>query len=99
MRARLAVLVIVAAVQGCSPTRIRETHLIQARSGNGEIAYYRLTIAGKATLAKSNYRAGLYDSEAIDSLFGSAEPSDNSSVDRQLETRRKEAVNKIAQQY
>jgi hypothetical protein len=85
---------------GCA-TRIRETHIFQARdpAGVGEMAYYRVTIEGDADLAKAHYRAGLYDSEALDALLIGVKTDDANGVDQILERRRREAISQIASKY
>ena len=84
---------------GCGSTEIRESRVLQAVQEDGEIAYYRLLIEGDANLAKTNYRAGLYDAEALDTLLSGVSESDQSAVDQVLERRRREAVASISARY
>ena len=86
---------------GCGTTRFRESHIMQARDQKGNIAYYRLRISADAQLAKTTYRAGLYDAEALDALMGetSSELAGGDTSDRELARERKDAINQIASQY
>lgn len=84
---------------GCGNTQIRESHILQAVQPDGEIAYYRVQIRGDANLAKTNFRAGLYDAEALDALLTGASSNDTASVDQTLERNRRVAVSRISAQY
>jgi hypothetical protein len=90
--------VALAALTGCKTT-IEESRVLQAVQDNGDIAYYRIQLKADAKLAKTHYRAGLYDAEAIDALFGSVKQDDQDAVDQILERRRREAVSKISAEY
>lgn len=86
-------------VIGCGRTEIRERHIFQSVGPDGKIAYYLLEVRGDAQLAKIHYRAGLYDAEALDALFGVTNKDDTSTIDGILERRRREAVEKLSSLY
>ncbi len=83
---------------GCGFTRISETHFLQARSGTGEVNYYRVTIEASSDMAKTEYRSGLYDAYALDSLFGNADDSADG-LEAILARKRVEAVSKAFSDY
>jgi hypothetical protein len=86
------------ACAGCGATSIKERHVVQAADQQGHTAYYRLSLEADADLAKTNYRAGLYDAAAIDALFGNVSPDENT-IDETLERRRREAVDTLSKAY
>lgn len=92
---------LVALVSGCGTTTIRESHLMMTQDKRGSIAYYRLSLSGDAQLAKTTYRAGLYDAEALDALMGetSSELSGGDTSDQVIIRLRKQAINQIGGQY
>ena len=101
-KAKLLLILVLALVStffvGCGQTRIHETHLLQARDAQNNIAYYRVNIKGSANLAKSDYRAGFYDAEALDAVMGEiseqAQP-----LDANFNRKRQEAVAKLQHDY
>jgi hypothetical protein len=71
---------------------------MQASDAQGHVAYYRVSVDANARLAKTNFRAGLYDAAAVDALFGTMS-GDDDTVDQTLERRRREAVDRLAKAY
>ncbi|MDR3457797.1 MAG: hypothetical protein P4N60_10160 [Verrucomicrobiae bacterium] len=88
-------------LSGCGTTTIRESHLMATQDNQGNISYYRLTLAGDANMAKTTYRAGLYDAEALDALMGETSSElDGGDTSSQAITRlRKQAINQIGGEY
>ena len=85
-------------VSGCGFTRVSETHMLQARSSTGEVSYYRVRIEASSDMAKTEYRSGLYDAYALDSLFGNADDSADG-LEAILARKRVEAVSKAFSDY
>jgi len=90
--------ILAATCVACGATSINEQHILQARDQHGHVAYYRVALNADANLAKTNYRAGLYDAAAIDALFGNAS-SDDDTIDETLERRRRAAVDALSKAY
>lgn len=72
---------------------------MQTRDAKGDISYYRINVSGDAKLAKTTYRAGLYDAAALDALMNQISSEDKNSVDQELERQRREAVGQLASEY
>lgn len=89
-----AVLVLCA---GCA-TSIHERRILQATDEGGRVGYYQIQIDGSAKLAKATYRSGLYDSDALDALFGSVQQGAGD-INEVLARRRSEAVDRLAAAY
>lgn len=86
-------------VAGCGFTKIRESHILQADDGMGNISYYRVTIAAESTTAKTEWRAGLYDAYALDALFGSPGEQDDLGLDATLGRKRVQAAAELYDRY
>lgn len=82
---------------GCA-TSIHERRIMQATDEGGRVGYYQIQIDGSAKLAKAAYRCGLYDSAALDALFGSVQQGAGD-INEILARRRSEAVDKLAAAY
>lgn len=93
----LSLLVLLAG--GCGHTTIRESHIYQVQDENGRISYYRMSIDADAVLAKTNFRAGLYDAAAIDSLTGGPGTQQTDELHQILHQQRKLALEKVAKRY
>lgn len=100
-RSWLSYFVVVPSVflSACGTTAITESHIFQTQRGGGDIAYYRVTINADADLAKTSYRAGLYDAAALDAILGGVTSDDTTSVDAALEKARCDAIKKLADAY
>src|ERR1044071_7730164 len=97
----LYILLLTVLLSGCGTTTIRESHLMATRDKSGNISYYRLSISGDANLAKTTYRAGLYNAEALDALMGetSSELEGGDTADRVITRLRKQAISEIGGEY
>jgi hypothetical protein len=87
---------------GCGHTKIEESHLFQVQVPGQPTAYYRLNITGDAKLAKTHFRGGLYDAEAVSELLAGDRDADKSirdSVYGRLEAERRQGITEIAKKY
>jgi hypothetical protein len=99
---RFFITLLTGAIAACGSTTIKEQRIVQAQTQDGEIAYYRLTISADAKLAKSHFRAGLYDADAVDALITGSSGSvslSNETAGQQLEAERRKAVVALARKY
>lgn len=81
---------------GCA-TDIHERRILQATDEAGRVGYYQVQVDGSAKLAKASYRSGLYDSDALDALFGSVKQEGD--IHELLARRRGESVDRLAADY
>lgn len=58
-----------ALVIGCGGS-FEKKELFTVYDEDGRANYYRITVQGRGTSSKVDYRAGWYDQQAVDSLFG-----------------------------
>lgn len=82
---------------GACTTGIHERRILQATDEAGRVGYYQVQIDGSAKLAKTSYRSGLYDSDALDALFGSVKQEGD--IHELLARRRSESVDRLAGEY
>lgn len=98
-RVLLSSLLLCAVLGGCGHTQIRESHVFQTRDAGGQVSYYRVRISGDAILAKTHYRAGLYDSEALDSLMGSPTSEHSKRLVEELQKKKLAAIRELSDIY
>ncbi|MCG3185349.1 MAG: hypothetical protein ICCCNLDF_03578 [Planctomycetes bacterium] len=89
----------VAVVAGCGHTKLAERHVLQVKDDDGQINYLRVTIEGEAKLAKTHYRAGLYDAQAVDALMGGPGDEGTKDLHTTLQRLRIGALNEVAGEY
>ena len=79
---------------GCGHVGFEESRIIQVTSpGDNRLTYYKLEVRGSAYLAKTHYRAGLYDAAAVDALTGQITANDEpGNIDHVLWSKRRKAV-------
>jgi hypothetical protein len=79
---------------GCGHVGFEESRIIQVTSpGDNQPTYYKLEVRGSAYLAKTHYRAGLYDAAAVDALTGQITANDEpGNIDHVLWSKRRKAV-------
>lgn len=78
----------------CGHVSFKESRIIQVTSpGDNHPTYYKLEVRGSAYLAKTHYRAGLYDAAAVDALTGQITANDEpGNIDHVLWSKRRKAV-------
>jgi hypothetical protein len=80
---------------GCGHVGFEESHIIQATSpgDDSQPMYYKMDVSGSACLAKTHYRAGLYDAAAVDALTGQITANDEpGNIDYVVWIKRRKAV-------
>jgi hypothetical protein len=79
---------------GCGHVGFEESRIIQVTSpGYNQPTYYKLEVRGSAYLAKTHYRAGLYDAAAVDALTGQITANDEpGNIDYVIWSKRRKAV-------
>lgn len=82
---------------GCGRFEFKESRIIQVTSvESGRPTYYKLDVWGSALMAKTHYRAGLYDAAAVDALTGQVAAGDtDDSIDHIVWSKRRQAVERI----
>ncbi len=85
------------ASSGCGRFQFKESRIIQVASAEtGRPMYYKLDVWGSTLMAKTHYRAGLYDAAAVDALTGQVTAADaDDSIDHIVWSQRRQAVERI----
>ncbi len=81
---------------GCTNAKIEEVHHFAAYGPSGETNFYRVKVTGVSHNAVSSYSSGQFPSEAVDAVFGEADPSQSPDAERKALRR---AVHTAAERY
>jgi hypothetical protein len=86
---------------GCGHVGFKESHIIQVTSpGDNQPTYYKLDVSGSADMAKTHYRAGLYDAAAVDALTGQVTANDEpGNIDYVVWSKRRKAVEEAFDEF
>lgn len=95
----LLLLPLIGLLNGCGFTEIEETHLVQATDDDGHVSYFKMTLKARSQTAKTEWRAGMYDAYALDSLFGDTEAGEATALDTSLARKRIQASTALYDQY
>lgn len=81
---------IISLLGGCGMT-VKENHVFQVKDSMGRVNYYKVEICSRATNAKAEYKSGLYDAEALNSLLGEVNDKESVDFDKDLQRLRRAA--------